>query len=83
MEDHLGYEKHNVVGNNSGNSRNGFNKKTIKTNYGTTELAVPRDRNGEFEPQIIKKYETTSNGIEEQIVAMYAKGMSTRELRIT
>ncbi len=80
MEDHLGYEKHNVVGNNSGNSRNGFNKKTIKTNYGTTELVVPRDRNGEFEPQIIKKYETTSNGIEEQIVAMYAKGMSTRDI---
>ena len=62
MEEHLGYKKHNVNGNNSGNSRNGFNK---KTNYGTTELAVqiPRDRNGEFEQQLIKKYETTSNDI--------------------
>jgi len=80
MDDHLGYHKHSIEGNNSGNSRNGFNKKTIKTNYGATELAVPRDRNGEFDPQIIKKYETTSNGIEEQIVAMYAKGMSTRDI---
>ncbi len=80
MDEHLGYEKHNVEGNNSGNSRNGYSKKTIKTNYGTTELALPRDRNGEFDPQIIKKHQTTSNGIEEQVVAMYAKGMSTRDI---
>ena len=80
MEDHLGYEKHNVEGNNSGNSRNGYSKKKIKTNYGITELAIPRDRKAEFEPRIIKKYETTSNGIEDQIIAMYAKGMSTRDI---
>jgi transposase-like protein len=80
MEEHLGYEKHNPVGNNSGNSRNGYSKKTIKTNYGNTELEIPRDRNGEFTPQIIKKHETRSNGIEEQIIAMYAKGMSTRDI---
>lgn len=80
MDDHLGYSKHSVKGNNTGNSRNGFNKKDIRTNYGVTELAVPRDRKGEFEPQIIKKYETTSNGIEEQVVSMYAKGMSTRDI---
>ncbi len=61
MDGHLGYEKHNVEGNNSGNSRNGYSKKTIKTNYGATELALPRDRNGEFDPQIIKKHQTTGN----------------------
>jgi len=80
MDEHLGYEKHNVEGNNSGNSRNGYSKKTIKTNYGATELALPRDRNGEFDPKIIKKHQTTGNGIEEQVIAMYAKGMSTRDI---
>ena len=49
MEEHLGYEKHNTMGNNSGNSRNGYNRKTIKSELGETEIAVPRDRNGEFE----------------------------------
>ncbi|KJS16130.1 MAG: transposase [Peptococcaceae bacterium BRH_c4b] len=80
MDSHLGYEKHSVEGNNTGNSRNGFSKKAIKTKFGQTELKIPRDRNGEFKPQIIKKYETTSNQLEEQIIAMYAKGMSTRDI---
>lgn len=80
MEEHLGYEKHSVAGNNSGNSRNGYSKKTIKTKMGETELDIPRDRNGEFEPKIIRKYETTANELEDQIVAMYAKGMSTRDI---
>ena len=80
MEDHLGYEKNNVEGNNTGNSRNGYSKKKIKTKFGETELEIPRDRNGEFEPKIIKKYETTSNQIEDQIIAMYAKGMSVRDI---
>ncbi|CEJ06150.1 Transposase, Mutator family, partial [Acididesulfobacillus acetoxydans] len=53
MSDHLGYEKHSVEGNNSGNSRNGYSRKTIQTRMGETELAIPRDRNGEFEPHII------------------------------
>lgn len=80
MEEHLGYEKHSVAGNNSGNSRNGYSKKTIKTQMGATELSIPRDRKGEFDPKIIRKYETTANELEEQIVAMYAKGMSTRDI---
>jgi len=80
MEEHLGYEKHSVLGNNTGNSRNGYSKKTIKTKMGETELKVPRDRNGLFEPKIIRKYETTTNEIEDQIVAMYAKGMTTRDI---
>lgn len=80
MDDHLGYEKNNIEGNNSGNSRNGYSKKNIQTRFGETELNVPRDRNGSFEPKIIKKYERTSNQIEDQIIAMYAKGMSTRDI---
>lgn len=75
MDDHIGYQKHDTAGNNSGNSRNGYSNKTIQTRHGNAELSIPRDRNGEFEPQIIKKYETTSNQLEDQIIAMYAKGM--------
>ncbi len=56
LDEHLGYEKHDVRGNNSGNSRNGYNHKTISTQHGETEIEIPRDRNGTFEPQIIPKY---------------------------
>lgn len=80
MNEHLGYEKHNNSGDNTGNSRNGYSEKTIKTRFGDVKIDIPRDRNGEFEPQIIKKYGKTSNQIEEQIIAMYAKGMSTRDI---
>lgn len=83
IEDQLGYEKHSPKGNNSGNSRNGFSKKTIKTKFGNAEIEIPRDRNSEFEPQVIKKYETTSNQLEDQIIGMYAKGMSTRDIEGT
>ena len=80
MTEHLGYDKNSVVGNNSGNSRNGYSKKSIKTSLGETELVIPRDRKGDFEPQIIKKYEKNASELEEQIIAMYAKGMSTRDI---
>lgn len=80
MDNHLGYEKHAPAGDHSGNSRNGYSPKTLQTQMGKSEIKVPRDRNGEFEPQIIKKYETTANELEEQIIAMYAKGMSTRDI---
>lgn len=78
MVDHLGYDKHNPDGDNTGNSRNGYSKKNIKSKYGPTEIQIPRDRNTEFEPQIIGKHEKTANAIEEQIIGMYAKGMSAR-----
>ena len=80
MDDHLGYIKHDNAGDNSGNSRNGYSKKTVKSRFGASEVQIPRDRNGTFEPKIVKKYETTSNQLEEQIIAMYAKGMSTRDI---
>lgn len=80
MENHLGYAKNDPLGNNSGNNRNGYSKKTVKTRSGETEIDIPRDRNGEFEPQIIRKYQTTANELEDRIVAMYAKGLSTRDI---
>jgi len=80
MDEHLGYEKHSIKGNNTGNSRNGYGKKTIKTELGETEIAVPRDRNGEFEPQVIEKRQTRSDDLENRILAMYAKGMSNRDI---
>lgn len=80
IEEHLGYEKNSVVGNNSGNSRNGYGKKTVKSEWGETEIAVPRDRNGTFEPQIIEKRQTRTDDIETRVLAMYSKGMSTRDI---
>ena len=80
MEEHLGYEKHNTSGNNSGNSRNGYNHKTIISDYGVSEIAVPRDRNGGFEPKILEKRQTRTDEIEQKILAMYAKGMSQRDI---
>lgn len=80
MEHHLGYPKSAAEGINSGNSRNGYSRKTVKTRSGDTEIEVPRDRNSEFEPQIIRKYQTTANELEDRIVAMYAKGLSTRDI---
>jgi len=80
MDEHLGYEKNSILGNNSGNSRNGYGKKTIKTSLGETEISVPRDRKGEFEPQVIEKRQTRSDDLENRILAMYAKGMSNRDI---
>jgi transposase-like protein len=80
MDEHLGYGKHDNEGDHSGNSRNGYGKKTIQTQLGKTELQIPRDRRGEFEPKIISKYQTKTDNLENQIIAMYAKGMSTRDI---
>lgn len=80
MEEHLGYEKHNIEGNNTGNSRNGYSKKTITSDYGKSEIAIPRDRNGEFKPQIIGKRQVRTDEIETKVLGMYAKGMTTRDI---
>jgi len=80
LEEHLGYEKNSYAGRNSGNSRNGHNSKTITSEYGESEIVVPRDRNGTFEPQIIEKRQTRSEEIEEKIIGMYAKGMTQRDI---
>ena len=80
MDEHLGYDKNSVLGNNSGNSQNGHNRKTITSEYGEAEIAVPRDRNGEFEPQVLAKRQVRTNEIEQKIIAMYSKGMSVRDM---
>jgi len=80
LDEHLGYEKNSALGNNSGNSRNGYGKKTIKSEWGENEISVPRDRNGTFEPRIVEKGQTRTDDIETRILAMYQKGMSTRDI---
>ena len=81
LDDELGYTKYDYRNKEGENSRNGFSKKTLKTSFGETEIKVPRDRNGEFEPQLIKKNQTTLTGdIEEKILSMYAKGMTTSDI---
>lgn len=83
MDEHLGYDKHDISGNNSGNSRNGYNRKTISTQHGEAEIEIPRDRNGTFEPRVVPKYETKSQNIENQIIGLYAKGMSNADISAT
>ncbi len=81
LETHLGYEKHSKQGYGSGNSRNGFYSKKVKTdNLGDLVLNIPRDRNGEFEPQIIPKGQRMSDKLEEAITGMYSRGMTTSDI---
>ena len=81
LDDELGYTKYDYRNKDGENSRNGYSKKTLKTSFGETEIKVPRDRDGEFEPQLIKKNQTTLTGdIEEKILSMYAKGMTTSDI---
>ena len=65
---------------NKGQQSNGYGKKTITSDYGECEISVPRDRNGEFEPKVIEKRQTRTDEIEQKIMAMYAKGMSQRDI---
>jgi transposase-like protein len=81
LTDHLGYPKHSPAGKNSGNSRNGKFTKTVLSDQGQFDVDIPRDRNGEFEPQVIKKGETRLGELENKIISMYAKGMTTRDIQ--
>ena len=81
LTNHLGYEKHDPAGNNSGNSRNGVTSKTVKGEFGEMVVETPRDRNGSFEPQILSKHQTRFDGFDDKILSMYARGMSTREIQ--
>lgn len=80
MEQHLGYKKHSPEGQNSGNARNGLSTKTIRGDFGEVEIESPRDRNGSFEPKIIKKRETTVGNFTDKIISLYSRGMTTREI---
>src|ERR1700674_4795567 len=81
LTEHLGYEKHDPAGHNSGNSRNGGTTKTLKGDFGEIPLETPRDRNGSYEPKIIGKRQTRFTGFDDKIISMYARGMSTREIQ--
>src|SRR5437764_10706276 len=81
LTEHVGYEKHEVRGRNSGNSRNGKSAKTLKGTFGTVPIEVPRGRNGTFEPQIIEKHQTPFTGFDDNIISLYARGLSTREIQ--
>lgn len=81
LDTHLGYEKHEVKAKMTPNSRNDKGKKTVVSEYGEQGIAVPRDRMGEFEPVVVQKHQKNVTGIEDQIIALYAKGVSTREIQ--
>lgn len=77
----LGYDKHSPAGHNTGNSRNGTTPKTVKGKRGEMRINVPRDRNSEFEPQLVKKGQRRFNGFDDKILSLYARGMTTREIQ--
>jgi transposase-like protein len=81
LTDHLGYEKHDLAGYGSGNSRNGVTPKKVQTEIGTLDLEVPRDRNGSFEPRIVPKGARRLEGFNKRIIALYARGMTVRDIR--
>lgn len=83
MDEHLGYEKHAIEGKNSGNSRNGHSQKTLQGDFGEVQITTPRDRNSTFEPQLIRKGQTRITEFDEQILALYSRGMTTRDIAAT
>jgi putative transposase len=80
ITDHLGYDKHDRAGANSGNSRNGVRAKTVLTDVGPVEIGVPRDRQGSFEPQIVRKRQRRLSGVEDLVLSLSAKGLTTGEI---
>jgi hypothetical protein len=81
ITDHLGYDKHDPAGKDGGNSRNGKRSKTVLTDVGPVEIAVPRDRDGSFEPKIVKKRQKRLTGVDEMVISLAAKGLTTGEVR--
>ena len=81
LDEELGYSKYDYRNKDTDNSRNGYSRKTMHTSYGDMELDIPRDRNGEYEPRVVKKYQNTlTQDMEEKIISMYAKGMTTGDI---
>jgi len=80
IDTQLGYDKYDISEKQTENSRNGYSKKTVKSKLGEVELNIPRDRNGEFEPKIVPKYQRSVNGLEDKVMALYASGMTTRDI---
>lgn len=80
LDDELGYSKYDYVNKDTNNSRNGYSKKSVLSSMGDLDLDIPRDRNGDFDPQVVKKHQTDISTIEDQVLSMYAKGMTTRDI---
>lgn len=80
MDQKLGYSKYDYQNKDTDDSRNGYSKKTVTSSFGQIDLDIPRDRKGEFEPQVIRKNQTDISNIEDQVLSMYAKGMTTRDI---
>ena len=80
MDQKLGYSKYDYQNKDTDDSRNGYSKKTVVSSMGEIDLDIPRDRKGEFEPQVVKKNQTDISNIEDQVLSMYAKGMTTRDI---
>jgi putative transposase len=80
IETELGYAKKGIDNKVTDNSRNGYTPKTLKTEFGEVKVQVPRDRKGEYEPKIVPKYQRNVSGIEEKVISLYARGMSTRDI---
>jgi putative transposase len=80
---HLGYDRYAVDGRNSGNNRNGTRPRKLRTSAGDTTITVPRDRNGSFQSPLLEPYQTSTNELEDKIIALYAKGLSVRDIQAT
>lgn len=81
ITDHLGYDRHDPAGKNGGNSRNGTRSKTVLTDVGPVEITVPRDREGSFEPKIVRKRQRRLSGVDEMVISLAAKGLTTGEVQ--
>lgn len=82
LEEELGYSKYDYKNKQTDNSRNGYSRKTVQCNEGEIEIKVPRDRDGEYELQLVKKHQMDISGIEDKILFMYSQGTSTQEIII-
>ena len=81
ITDHLGYERHEVAGRDGGNSRNGHRAKTVLTEIGSVQIDVPRDRDGSFEPKVVAKRQRRLTGVDEMVISLSAKGLTTGEVQ--
>jgi len=81
LTEHLGHARHNTVMNPTGNTRNGKSQKTLKGDFGELPIEIPRDRHGSFEPQIIAKHQSRWTGFDDNILSLYARGLTVREIQ--
>jgi transposase-like protein len=83
LDEELGYSKYDYKNKSTSNSRNGYSKKMVKSSQGEIELSIPRDRESEFEPRLVKKHRSDISSIEDKIIFLYSQGTSTRDIQKT